>query len=357
MAGVFEHHDRSKFETIAVSYSADDRSAMRTRLENAFDRFIDIRDKNDVEAAALLRDLDIDIAVDLKGYTAEARPGLLSHRIAPLQAHHLGFPGTMGVDYVDYLIADRTVAPPEHRRFYTEKIAYLPDTYQCNDRERHVMARMPARAEAGLPERGFVFCCFNNNHKITPEIFQIWMRLLSQVKDSVLWLLRDNEAVERNLRREAAARGVAPERLIFAPRTDPQNHLARQSLADLFLDTQPYTAHTTASDALWMGLPIVTMLGSTFAGRVAASLLEAAKVPELVTYSLPEYETLALRLAREPATLAGIKAKLRSNRDTCPLFDTARFTRNLEAAFTQMWERDRSGLAPETFLAGSTSPP
>jgi predicted O-linked N-acetylglucosamine transferase (SPINDLY family) len=357
MAGVFEHHDRSKFETLAISYSADDKSPMRARLEKSFDRFIDIRDQNDAEAAGLLRDLEIDIVVDLKGYTAEGRPGLLSQRIAPVQAHYLGFPGTMGVDYVDYLIADPIVIPREHRPLYSEQIAYLPDTYQCNDRQRQVVASVPTRSEAGLPDAGFVFCCFNNNHKITPEMFQIWMRLLSQVSGSVLWLLKDNDAVVRNLRREAAARGVAPERLVFAPRTDPQSHLARQSLADLFLDTQPYTAHTTASDALWMGLPLVTMLGSTFAGRVAASVLEAAAVPELVTYSLAEYETLALRLAREPATLGAIKGKLRAGRDTCALFDTGRFTRNLEAAFTAMWDRHRSGLPPATFLAGSASPP
>jgi len=357
MAGVFEHHDRSKFETLAISYSADDKSPMRSRLEQAFDRFIDIRDKSDAEAAALLRDLEIDIAVDLKGYTAESRPGLLGHRIAPVQVQYLGYPGTMGVGYVDYLIADRIVIPREHRPFYTEQIAYLPDTYQCNDRQRQVIARVPLRAEAGLPETGFVFCCFNNNHKITPEIFEIWMRLLSQVSGSVLWLLKDNDAVVRNLRREAAARSITPERLVFAPRTDPQSHLARQNLADLFLDTQPYTAHTTASDALWMGLPLVTMLGSTFAGRVAASVLEAANVPELVTYSPAEYETLALRLAREPATLAAIKAKLRAGRESCALFDTARMTRNLEAAYAQMWERHRAGLAPATFLAGSASPP
>jgi predicted O-linked N-acetylglucosamine transferase (SPINDLY family) len=330
---------------------------MRSRLEQAFDRFIDIRDKNDAEAAALLRDLEIDIAVDLKGYTAESRPGLLSHRIAPVQAHYLGFPGTMAVPYVDYLIADRTVIPADHRAFYTEQIAYLPDTYQCNDRQRQVVAGVPTRAEAGLPDTGFVFCCFNNNHKITPEIFQIWMRLLSQVDGSVLWLLKDNDAVERNLRREAAERSITPNRLVFASRTDPQSHLARHNLADLFLDTQPYTAHTTASDALWMGLPLVTMLGSTFAGRVAASVLEAANVPELVTYSPAEYETLALRLAREPATLAAIKTKLRSERETCALFDTSRFTRNLEAAFTEMWERHKQGLPPATFLAGSASPP
>jgi predicted O-linked N-acetylglucosamine transferase (SPINDLY family) len=263
----------------------------------------------------------------------------------------------MGVDYFDYLIADPIVIPPEHRPLYSEQIAYLPDTYQCNDRQRQVIAFVPTRREAGLPDAGFVFCCFNNNHKITPEMFQIWMRLLSQVSGSVLWLLKDNDAVVRNLRREAAARGVAPERLVFAPRTDPQSHLARQSLADLFLDTQPYTAHTTASDALWMGLSLVTMLGSTFAGRVAASVLEAAGVPELVTYSLAEYETLALRLAREPATLGAIKGKLRAGRDTCALFDTGRFTRNLEAAFTAMWDRQRTGLPPATFLAGSASPP
>jgi len=348
MAGVFDHHDKDRFETTAISYSADDKSPMRARLVGAFDHFIDVRTKSDAEVAHLLREREIDVAIDLKGYTAEGRPGILSHRPAPVSAHYLGFPGTMGVGYVDYLIADPIVIPPEHRAFYTEQIAYLPDTYQCNDRRRRPAERIPTHFEAGLPP-GFVFCCFNNNHKIAPEIFEIWMRLLRGVEGSVLWLLQDNAAVAGNLKREARARGIAPERLIFAGRTDPAGHLARHSLADLFLDTLPYNAHTTASDALWAGLPLVTVLGSTFAGRVAGSLLHAAGLPELVTHSLADYESLALKLAREPSTLASVKAKLRSNRDACPLFDTERITRNLETAYTMMWERYQRGLGPATF--------
>src|SRR6266550_2156900 len=356
MAGIFEHHDKSRFETAAFSYSADDKSPMRARLMRAFDSFIDVQTKSDEEVARLLGDMEIDVAIDLKGYTAEGRPGILSHRPAPVSAHYLGFPGTMGVDYVDYLIADPVIIPEEHQAFYTEQIAYLPDTYQCNDRERRVPERVPTRFQAGLPP-GFVFCCFNNNHKIAPEIFEIWMRLLRGVEGSVLWLLQDNAAVAGNLKREARARGIAPERLIFASRTDPAGHLARQSLADLFLDTLPYNAHTTASDALWAGLPLLTVLGSTFAGRVAASLLHAAGLPELVTSSLAEYESLALRFARDPSALALVKAKLRNNRDTCPLFDTERMTRNLEAAYTTMWERYQRGLRPATFAVPGALPP
>ena len=356
MAGVFDRHDKSRFETVAISYSADDKSPMRARLMGAFDHFIDVRGMSDAEVARLLRDREIDIAVDLKGYTAEARPGILSHRPAPVQAHYLGFPGTMGVEYVDYLIADPVIVPQDHRAFYTEQIAYLPDTYQCNDRKRRVAERIPTRFEAGLPS-GFVFCCFNNNHKIAPEIFEIWMRLLHGVEGSVLWLLQDNAAVIGNLRREARARGIAPERLIFAGRTDPAGHLARQSLADLFLDTLPYNAHTTASDALWVGLPLLTTIGSTFAGRVAASLLHAAGLPELVTTSLADYEALALKLARDPSALARLKGKLRANRDICALFDTERMTRNLEAAYAMMWERSQRGLPPATFTVSGTPPP
>src|SRR5258706_4985555 len=356
MAGVFDHQDKDRFETTAISYSADDKSPMRTRLVGAFDHFIDVRTKSDAEVAQLLREREIDVAIDLKGYTAEGRPGILSHRPAPVSAHYLGFPGTMGVGYVDYLIADPIVIPPEHRAFYTEQIAYLPDTYQCNDRRRRPAERIPTHFEAGLPP-GFVFCCFNNNHKIAPEIFEIWMCLLRGVEGSVLCLLQDNAAVAGNLKREARARGIAPERLIFAGRTDPAGHLARHSLADLFLDTLPYNAHTTASDALWAGLPLVTVLGSTFAGRVAGSLLHAAGLPELATHSLADYESLALKLAREPSTLASVKAKLRSNRDACPLFDTKRITRNLETAYTMMWERYQRGLGPATFQDPGALPP
>jgi predicted O-linked N-acetylglucosamine transferase (SPINDLY family) len=349
MAGVFEHHDRSRFETIAISFGPDDRSPMRARLKAGFDRFLDIARQGDAEAAQLLRSSEIDIAVDLKGYTQEARPGILPFRAAPVQAQYLGFPGTMGADYIDYIIADETVIPEEDRCFYAEKVVCLPGTYQANDSKRRIADKTPSRAEAGLPEEGFVFCSFNNTYKLAPDIFDIWMRLLGVVEGSVLWLLKDNEAAARNLKREAETRGISPQRLVFAPRADAAEHLARQRLADLFLDTLPYGAHTTASDALWAGLPVLTCLGHTFPGRVAASLLKAVGVPELITTNLTDYEDLALRLAREKETLAAVKAKLAANRDQALLFDTARFTRNLEAAYTRMWERSQRSEAPEAF--------
>jgi predicted O-linked N-acetylglucosamine transferase (SPINDLY family) len=349
MAGVFESHDRAHFQTAAVSFGPDDRSEMRARLITAFDSFVDVRDKSDAEVASLLRQMETDILIDLKGYTQDSRPGILAHRAAPLQVSYLGFPGTMGVDYIDYIIADRTVIPAEHAQYYSEAIAYLPDTYQANDAKRRISENTPARRHAGLPETGFVFCCFNNNFKIMPEMFAIWMQLLKGVDGSVLWLLEDNASASRNLRRQAVARGVVPERLIFAQRVNLDVHLARHRLADLFLDTLPYNAHTSASDALWAGLPIVTCLGETFAGRVAASLLRAAGLPELITKSLGDYEALALKLARDPAKLSALKAKLAQTRAICPLFDTVRFTRNLEAAYRSMLERSRQQLPPASF--------
>ena len=349
MAGVFESHDRERFEIEAISFGPDDGSEMRARLALAFDRFTDLRGKTDAQIASLLRENEVDIAVDLKGYTQDSRPGILAHRPAPLQVNYLGFPGTMGADYIDYIIADWTVIPPEHESWYSEKIAYLPGTYQGNDGKRPIAQTTPTRAEAGLPEAGFVFCCFNNNFKILPEMFAIWMRLLAAVAGSVLWLIEDNEAAARNLKREAAIRGIAPERLIFAPRVDLDAHLARHRLADLFLDTLPYNAHTGASDALWAGLPLLTCEGTTFAGRVAASLLQAIGLPELITHAPDAYESLALKLARDPASLCALKAKLARHRDTHPLFDTLRFTRNLEAAYATMHERHGHGLPPASF--------
>jgi predicted O-linked N-acetylglucosamine transferase (SPINDLY family) len=349
MAGVFEEHDRKRYETIAVSFGPDDRSPMRGRLKAGFDRFLDVSRKGDAEVAQLLRSEEIDIAVDLKGYTQEARPGILAFRPAPVQAQYLGFPGTLGADYIDYIIADKTVIPEADQCFYSEKVVYLPDTYQSNDSRRRISEKVPDRAEAGLPDQGFVFCSFNNTYKIGPEIFSIWMRLLSALEGSVLWLFQDNEAAARNLRREAEARGVSPQRLVFAPRADAAEHLARHRLADLFLDTLPYGAHTTASDALWSGLPVLTCLGNTFPGRVAASLLKAVGAPELITANLVDYEALALRLARDRQALAAAKVKLAQNRDHAALFDTARFTRNLEAAYLHMWEGAQRGDAPEAF--------
>ena len=353
-AGVFEAHDRGRFETVAISFGRDDESAMRKRLERAFDRFIDMRGKSDMEIARAIRELEIDIAVDLKGYTSDARPAVFSSRPAPLQVNYLGFPGTMGAPFIDYLIADPIVVPDAQKAFYAEKIVRLPDTYQPNDRSRDVADVPVDRVRAGLPPSGVVFCCFNNSYKIQPQIFDAWMRLLKGVEESVLWLLEDNAAATRNLQREAAARGVDPARLVLAPRAPLPEHLARHTLADLFLDTLPYNAHTTASDALWMGVPIVTCKGNTFAGRVAASVLHAAGLLELATESLEDYETLALRLARDPAALANIKTKLVARRGTTPLFDVVRFTRHLEAAYVTMHERRLRGLAPEGFAVDVT---
>jgi protein O-GlcNAc transferase len=335
MVEMFERHDRNRFEIVAVSFGPDDGSAMRTRLVRAFDRFHDARQQSDRDVAKLMREWEIDIAVDLGGYTSGARPWVLAHRPCPVQAKYMGYPGTSGSGFIDYIIADALVVPPDQQRFFSEKIAALPDTLWVTDRQRTVAAT-PSRSETGLPDKAFVFCCFNHNWKITPALFDIWMRLLHEIKDSVLWLLEGNASIRGNLCRQAEARGIAAERLIFAGRTTPEKHLARQQLADLFLDTLPYNAHTTASDALWMGLPLVTTPGHSFPARVAASILKAADLPELIAADLGEYEALALKLARDPARLAAIRKKLVSGRESVPLFDTARFTRNLETAYVAM---------------------
>lgn len=348
-ARLFELHDRSAFEIVALSYGRDDGSPMRTRLERSFDRFIDARNVADADAARALRALDIDIAVDLKGHTTGARPAILAYRPAPVQVNYLGFPGTMGAPFIDYLVADRFVLPPEEQGFYSEKVIYLPDCYQVNDHQRPVAPLRSTRLDVGLPASGFVFCCFNNSYKITPPVFAVWMRLLAALPGSVLWLLEDNPVAPGNLRAAAAAAGVAPARLIFAPRVPHGEHLARHRLADLFLDTLPCNAHTTASDALWAGLPVLTTAGQTFAGRVAASLLHAVGVPELVMSSLPDYERMALRLASEPALLAEVRQKLVRERAHAPLFDTERFCRNIETAYLTMRERQRRGEPPAAF--------
>ena len=348
-AGLFERHDRSRFEVIGVSYGADDGSPMRRRLERAFDRFVDVQREGDEAAASRLRAMEVDIAVDLKGYTTSSRPAILAHRPAPVQVTYLGFPATMGAPFIDYVLADRVVIPQDEQRFWSEKVAYLPGSYQVNDATRPIAARTPARAEAGLPQDAFVFCCFNNNYKILPPVFAVWMRLLREVPGAVLWLLEDNAAASRNLRAAAQAAGVAPERLVFAPRRPLDEHLARHRLADLFLDTLPYNAHTTASDALWAGLPLLTCAGTTFAGRVAASLLHAVGLPELVTASLEEYEALGRRLAADPGLLRATREKLARQRLTTPLFDTDRFRRHVEAAYATMWDRWQRGAAPLGF--------
>ncbi|HMK78682.1 MAG TPA: tetratricopeptide repeat protein [Xanthobacteraceae bacterium] len=349
MAGLFEQHDRARFETIALSYGIDDGSAMRARLSRAFDRFVEVRHKSDPQIARLIREMEIDIAVDLAGFTEGMRLNVLAQRPAPLQVSYLVYPGTLGTTFIDYIVADRIVIPEEHQRFYAERIAYLPGSYQVRDASAGIADATPTRAEAGLPERGFVFCSFNNSFKITPEIFDVWMRLLHAVEDSVLWLLEANASAVRNLRAEARARGVAPDRLVFAPRAGLAAHLARHRLADLFLDTIYYGAHTTASDALWGGLPVLTCLGSTFAGRVAASLLHAVGLPELITPTLAEYEAAAIGLARDPERLGAVRTRLAAQRLTAPLFNTELSTRHLEAAYRMMWERHQRGEPPQTF--------
>jgi predicted O-linked N-acetylglucosamine transferase (SPINDLY family) len=357
MAGVFEHHDRKRFETLAVSFGPHDKSDIGARLESAFDGFLDLRAESDAQIAVKLRAMEIDIAIDLKGYTGGARPGILALRPAPVQVHYLGYPGSMGADHIDYLIADRIVVPDDERRFYAEQIAYLPDAYQCNDSHRSIAERIPSRSEMGLPEKGFVFCCFNSNHKIMPEMFDVWMRVLHSVENSVLWLYEEYPGAAANLRREAEARGIDTERIIFAARNDLPAHLARLKLADLVLDTLPYCAHTTASDALWVGVPVLTCRGQTFAGRVAASLLTAIGLPELITSSLEDYEARACSLAKDGPALARLKAKLVKNRDISPLFDTARITRNLEAAYREMWEKQQREEPPASFAVEAGAAP
>jgi protein O-GlcNAc transferase len=347
MAWVLECHDRSKFETVAISWSPDDRSETRRRLEASFDRFVDVRDMNDNKVAELIRQLEIDILVDLKGFTKESRTGVLGRRPAPIQVNYLGYPETLGAPFIDYLIADRIVIPDHHREFYSEKVVALPHSYQANDDKRVIGDRVFTRGDVGLAPTGFVFCCFNSNYKITPRMFDRWMRILGRVEGSVLWLLEGNAHAAANLRKEAVARGVAAERLVFAPRMSMPDHLARHRLADLFLDNIPCNAHTTASDALWAGLPVLTVLGDTFAGRVAGSLLHAIGLPELVAESPNAYERMAIDLATHPEKLAALKTRLAANRLTAPLFDTKRFTRHIEAAYTAMYERHRAGIAPD----------
>ncbi len=349
VAGVLEQHDRSRFEITGVSLGPDDKSDIRARIARALDRFIDARGMGDAEVAGALRELEIDVAVDLTGFTQASRPGILARRLAPVQVNYLGYPGTLGAEHIDYIIADKTVIPEADRKFYREKVVYLPHAYQCNDNKRLVAETTPSRREAGLPEDGFVFCCFNNCYKILPETFEVWMRILAAVPKSVLWMLEDNATAVENLRREAERRGIARERLVFAPRAKPADHLARQPLADLFLDTLPYGAHTTASDALWMGVPVLTKIGTTFAGRVAASLLHAVGLPELITGSYEDYEKLAVNLARDRDMPTSLKTKLKRDRDAAPLFDTQRITRQLEAIYSEMLRRQRDGSPPESF--------
>jgi predicted O-linked N-acetylglucosamine transferase (SPINDLY family) len=347
MAELFELHDKSQFELVGFSFGPMTNDEMRKRLEKSFDQFIELGKKSDVEVAQLSRDLNIDIAVDLKGITQDARTGIFAHRAAPIQVNYLGYPGTLGADYIDYVIADKTLIPPQSEHSYSEKVVYLPDSYQVNDRQRTISEKQFTRQELGLPEHGFVFCCFNNNYKILPATFEGWMRILKAVEGSVLWLFQDNFLAAENLKKEAEKQGITADRLVFAERLPLPEHLARHRQGDLFLDTLPYNAHTTTSDALWSGLPVLTLMGRSFASRVAASLLNAIGLPELITSTQEEYETLAIDLAKNPSKLTDIKNRLANNRLTTPLFDTPLFTKNLEAAYIEMIERYQADLKPD----------
>jgi predicted O-linked N-acetylglucosamine transferase (SPINDLY family) len=347
MAELFELHDKARFELVGFSFGPDINDEMRQRVSDSFDQFIDVRGLTDKDVVRLSHDMGIDIAVDLKGYTEDRRTGIFAYRAAPIQVNYLGYPGTMATAYFDYIIADKTLIPVESQPHYSEKIVYLPHSYQVNDSKRRIANTLFSRQELGLPDAGFIYCCFNANHKITPDTFDGWMRILKQVDGSVLWLFEGNADATVNLRKEAVRRGVAPERLIFAKKLPLPEHLARIRLADLFLDTLPYNAHTTTSDALWAGLPVLTCTGEAFASRVAASLLNAIGLPELITTTQEEYESLAITLATQPEKLEALKRKLEMNRLTTPLFNAPLFTEHIENAYMQMYERYQSDLPPD----------
>jgi predicted O-linked N-acetylglucosamine transferase (SPINDLY family) len=349
IAGVLEEHDRSRFEVHGVSYGADDGSETRTRIATAVDHFHDVRERSDREVAALLSELAVDIVVDLAGHTENARMGMLAYRPAPIQMSYFGYPGTTGAEFIDYVLADRVVLPFDQQPFFSEKIVHLPDSYQANDSKRRAAEIAPTRADIGLPEDAFVFTCFNNAYKLSRPVVGTWIRLLQACPNSVLWLYYINDSAQANLQQELITNGVDPSRVILAPFVEQPDHLARLRLADLFLDTLPYNAHTTASDALWAGVPVLTCLGSTFAGRVAGSLLQAVGLPELITNSLEEYEALAQKLASDPALLGSLRERLSQNRLTHPLFDTARLIRHIEAAYATMTDAWQRGEPPRSF--------
>jgi predicted O-linked N-acetylglucosamine transferase (SPINDLY family) len=348
IAELFEVHNAEKFELFGFSFGPDIQDQMRKRLSSGLDKFMEVRDKSDREIAQLSRDLGIDIAIDLKGFTTDSRPGIFAERCAPVQVNYLGYPGTMAAEYMDYIIADTTVIPRDRQDDFTEKVVYLPHCYQVNDSRRQISSRVFTKQELGLPESGFIFCCFNNNYKILPATFDGWMRILKAVEGSVLWLLEDNSTAGRNLRKEAESRGIDSNRLVFAKRMPLDEHLARHRLAELFIDTLPCNAHTTASDALWAGLPVLTCMGKSFHSRVAASLLCAIELPELITHTQEEYEAKAVELATDPGKLAQLKLKLENNRLTAPLFNTRLFAKHIESAYETMFARNQSGLAPES---------
>jgi protein O-GlcNAc transferase len=346
MVGVFEQHDRERFEILGVSLREPANNPFGARVVSAFDVFIDVKAQTDQQVAQLLYEMKVDIAVDLMGITRGHRLNIFGHRGVPLQVGYLGYPGTSGASYIDYILADSVVIPPESRRFYAESVVYLPDCFQANDDRRIIAENRPGRSDVGLPPSAFVFCSFNSSYKITPQLFDVWCRLLHARPSSVLWMLAESGIAQSNLCREALARGIDPQRLVFAARLPYEQHLARLGLADLFLDSFPFNAGTTASDALWAGLPVLTCTGEAFAARMATSLLQAIGLPELITTDITAYEQLALRLSASPEPLRTLRERLAVNRATHPLFDTVRFCRHLESAYEIMHQRHLSGQAP-----------
>lgn len=346
IAGVIEQHDKHRFETIAISLGIDDGSRLRQRMLATFDQFIDAKLMNADKIAQLIKELEVDIAIDLAGYTSDSRTHIFAHRPAPVQVNYLGYAATLGTEYMDYIIADKHVIPETHHAFYSEKVVYLPDTYLPTDNNLIIAEHTPSREECGLPSTGIVFCSFSHDFKISPDMFALWMRLLQQVPNSTLWLMSRNEISQQNLRAAAFAADVNPTRLVFAGRVPLiEDHLARYRLADIFLDTHPYNAHTTAADALMVGLPVVTYMGDSFPSRVAGSLLHAAGLPELIANSYEKYEQIALNLATQPQLLHELKQTLQAHHATTPLFNTRAFTRNLEAIYTAMWRKTELGDA------------
>jgi len=356
MAGLLREHDRTRFEIFAYSYGRAKTGAYRETIERSIENFFDVTDFHDRQIADLAQAHQLDIAIDLKGYTEHTRSQIFQHRLAPVQISYLGYPGSMGAQFIDYMIADPVVIPPEQREFYSEKVIFLPHAYQPNDNQRKIVETASSRASCDLPESGPVFACFNQSYKISSVEFDIWMRILRVIDGSVLWLLKSNDWAEINLRKEATLRGVDASRLIFAPKLPHAEHLARHKHADLFLDTFNYNAHTTASDALWAGLPVVTRQGKQFAARVAASLLTAVGLPELIGNDEGQYEAIIMDLGRDPRKIAEIKAKLSQNRRDHPLFDTVAYTRNFEAGLLEAYERYFEGLpADDIWLSAVAS--
>jgi predicted O-linked N-acetylglucosamine transferase (SPINDLY family) len=347
MTELWERHDKSQFEILAFDNGWDDNSPRRRRIEAAFDEFIDISRMSDEQASTVIFNKEIHILLNLNGFFGKPRQGIFAKKPAPIQVNYLGFPGTIGASYMDYLIADSIVIPNESKQYYSEKIVHLPHCYQPNDSTRPIDDKQFSKGELGLPQEGFIFCCFNNSYKIHPQLFELWMRLLHSLQGSVLWLIEDSPDAMRHLQNEARARDIDPARIIFAKRIPLPEHLARHRCADLFLDTLPYNAHTTASDALWAGLPVLTCTGTSFAGRVATSMLTALDMPELITSNASQYEALAYELATNPEKLQAIKTKLAQNRLSSPLFNANLITRDIEKAYQAMHQRFQEGLPPE----------